>query len=262
MAREDGTTRTALITGGASGIGLAVARGLAADGVRVVLADRDESVGSTAAAEVHGVFVRTDVRDPEEVRAAVEAALGQEGRLDLVVLNAGITTGETPIDRLDLDRYRTIMAVNVDGVVFGVQAALPALRSSGGGAIVITASLSGLTPYPQDPIYSMTKHAVVGLTRSLAEPLQGEGITVNCVCPGFVSTALIDAYRERFRQEGLPLLTAKEVATAVLAAASSGQTGQAWVCQPGRACEPYRFRGVPGPNTGQESGTGQVSAVR
>jgi NAD(P)-dependent dehydrogenase (short-subunit alcohol dehydrogenase family) len=244
---EGRTTRTALITGGASGIGLAVARALAEDGARVVIADRDEAVGRAAAAGVGGVFVRTDVRQPDEVRAAVETAEAQGGHLDLVVLNAGITTGETPIDRLDLELYRTITAVNVDGVVFGIQAALPALRGGGGGAIVVTASLSGLTPYPQDPVYSMTKHAVVGLTRSLAGPLEQDGITVNCVCPGFVSTGLIDAYRERFRQEGLPLLTPEEVAGAVLAAAGSGRSGEAWVCQPGRPCEPYRFRGVPGP---------------
>jgi NAD(P)-dependent dehydrogenase (short-subunit alcohol dehydrogenase family) len=247
MTPAAGAARVALLTGGASGIGLAVARALAADGVRVVLGDRDEQAGQSAAAEVGGVFVQTDVGDPEQVRAAVDVARREDGRLDLVVLNAGITTGETPIDRIDLDRYRTIMAVNVDGVVFGIQAALP----------VLTASLSGLTPYPQDPIYSMTKHAVVGLTRSLADPLQADGITINCICPGFVSTALIDAYRERFHQEGLPLLTADEVAAAVLAAAGSGQTGQAWVCQPGRPCQPYRFRGVPGPVTAQESGSGR-----
>jgi len=257
MTPAAGAARVALLTGGASGIGLAVARALAADGVRVVLGDRDEQAGQSAAAEVGGVFVETDVGDPEQVRAAVDVARREDGRLDLVVLNAGITTGETPIDRIDLDRYRTIMAVNVDGVVFGIQAALPVLRQGGGGAIVLTASLSGLTPYPQDPIYSMTKHAVVGLTRSLADPLQADGITINCICPGFVSTALIDAYRERFHQEGLPLLTADEVAAAVLAAAGSGQTGQAWVCQPGRPCQPYRFRGVPGPVTAQESESGR-----
>jgi NAD(P)-dependent dehydrogenase (short-subunit alcohol dehydrogenase family) len=255
VAGERGAPRVALITGGGSGIGQAVARTLAADGVRVVIADRDEQAGQAAAAEAGGVFVRTDVGDPDEVRAAVDVARRQDGRLDLVVLNAGITTGETPIDRLDLDRYRTIMAVNVDGVVFGVQAALPALRG-GGGAIVVTASLSGLTPYPQDPVYSMTKHAVVGLTRSLADPLAEDGITINCVCPGFVSTALIDAYRDRFREQGLPLLTADEVAAGVLAAAGSGRTGEAWVCQPGVPCQPYRFRGVPGPVSPPDPGSG------
>jgi NAD(P)-dependent dehydrogenase (short-subunit alcohol dehydrogenase family) len=239
--------RVALITGGAGGIGLAVAHAVSRDGVRAVLADRDEAAGQAAATEVGGVFVRTDVGDPDQVRAAVEAAQQEGGQVDLVVLNAGITTGETPIELLELDRYRTIMAVNVDGVVFGIQAALPALEAAGGGAIVVTASLSGLTPYPQDPVYSMTKHAVVGLTRSLAAPLGERRITINCVCPGFVSTTLIDAYRERFSQQGLPLLTPEEVASAVLAAAGSGDSGQAWVCQPGRAAEPYRFRGVPGP---------------
>lgn len=239
--------RVALITGGASGIGLAVAHSVTREDMRVVLADRDEAAGKAAASEVGGLFVRTDVGDPEQVRAAVEAARHEDGHLDLVVLNAGITTGETPIELLDLDRYRRIMAVNVDGVVFGVQAALPALEAARGGAIVVTASLSGLTPYPQDPVYSMTKHAVVGLTRSLAPPLAERRITINCVCPGFVSTMLIDAYRERFNRQGLPLLNPDEVASAVLAAARSGGSGQAWVCQPGRAAEPYRFRGVPGP---------------
>jgi len=252
--------RVALVTGGASGIGLAVARSVAADGVRVVIADRDEDAGRSAAAEVGGVFVPTDVTRADEIAGAVDAATREDGRLDLVVLNAGITTGETPIDRLTEDRYRRVMGVNVDGVVFGVQAALPALRTGGGGAIVITASLSGLTPYPQDPVYSMTKHAVVGLTRSLAEPLAADGITINCVCPGFVSTALIDAYRERFRRSGLPLLTAEEVAGAVLAAAGGGETGQAWVCQPGRPCAPYRFRGVPGPVSDADRGAGEVPA--
>jgi NAD(P)-dependent dehydrogenase (short-subunit alcohol dehydrogenase family) len=152
-----------------------------------------------------------------------------------------------PPESLDVERYRAVLAINVDGVVFGVRSALPALRRAGGGSIVITASLSGLTPYPADPIYAMTKHAVVGLTRSLAVPLSADNVTINCVCPGFVETPLIDEYLDRFRSAGYPLLTADEVADAVLAALRSERSGDAWVCQPGRPAAPYAFRGVPGP---------------
>ncbi|HSP37086.1 MAG TPA: SDR family oxidoreductase [Frankiaceae bacterium] len=237
----------ALVTGGGSGIGLATVRQLAAAGRKVVIADRDELAGKQAAADVSGRFVATDVSDQRAVQALFDTAEQEVGPIGLVVLNAGVTTGETPIEDLCLDKYRTVVGVNVDGVVFGIRAALPALRRSGGGAIVVTASLSGLTPYPDDPIYAMTKHAVVGLVRSLATPLGKQGVTINCVCPGFVSTPLIDDYRAKFEAAGLPLLSAEVVAEAVLAAADSGDSGQAWVCQPGRAPEPYRFRGVPGP---------------
>jgi NAD(P)-dependent dehydrogenase (short-subunit alcohol dehydrogenase family) len=241
------TPKVAVLTGGASGIGLATARLLVKQGYRVLVADRDAAAGQRAADDIGGSFQATDVTDPAAVQAAFDAAESQFGRVDLAVLNAGVTTGETPIEALELPHYRTVLGVNIDGVVFGVRSALPALRRAGGGAIVATASLSGLTPYPDDPIYSMTKHAVVGLVRSLATPLARDNVTVNCVCPGFVSTPLIDDYRARFEEAGMPLLTAEEVAEAVLAAASSGESGQAWVSQPGRQAEPYRFRGVPGP---------------
>jgi NAD(P)-dependent dehydrogenase (short-subunit alcohol dehydrogenase family) len=241
------TFEVALVTGGGSGIGSATARLLAGGGTRVLVADRDEAAGQAVADEISGRFVRTDVTQASEVQSAVDTTLAEFGRLDLVVLNAGVTTGETPIEALEMERYRTVLGVNVDGVVFGIRSALPALRRGGGGSIVATSSLSGLTPYPDDPIYSMTKHAVVGLVRSLAAPCAKDGITVNCVCPGFVSTPLIDEYRGRFQAAGMPLLTAEEVAEAVLAAAGSSGSGEAWVCQPGRPAEPYRFRGVPGP---------------
>jgi NAD(P)-dependent dehydrogenase (short-subunit alcohol dehydrogenase family) len=243
----DSTVRTALVTGGGSGIGLATARRLVDAGNTVVIADRDESAGSRAAADLTGRFVQTDVTDPSAVQAAFDTAEREVGPVGCVVLNAGVTTGETAIEALDLEKYRTVVGVNMDGVVFGIRAALPALRRAGGGSIVVTSSLSGLTPYPDDPIYSMTKHAVVGLVRSLAKPLAADNVTINCICPGFVSTPLIDDYRARFEAARMPLLQPDEVAAAVLAAAGSGDSGQAWVCQPGRPAEPYRFRGVPGP---------------
>src|SRR3954454_3276598 len=241
------TTKVAVLTGGGRGIGLATARLLVKQDYRVLVADRDAEAGQRAADDIGGSFQATDVTDSAAVQAAFDAAESQFGRIDLAVLNAGVTTGETPIEALELPHYRAVLGVNVDGVVFGIRSALPALRRAGGGAIVATASLSGLTPYPDDPIYSMTKHAVVGLVRSLAGPCAKDDITINCICPGFVSTPLIDDYRVRFEAAGMPLLTPEEVAAAVLAAAGSGDSGEAWVWQPGRPAEPYRFRGVPGP---------------
>lgn len=239
--------KVGLVTGGASGIGLAVARRLVEAGARVMVADLDEVAGAAAAQAVAGEFVRTDVTDPAANQAAVAATERAFGRVDMVHLNAGITTGSGDLTDLDLDRYRRVTAVNLDGVVFGARAALPALRRSGGGAIVATASLSGLTDYPGDPVYAATKHAVVGLVRALAPTLRADGITVSCVCPGFVETPLLAGFVEQFRSAGFPLLTADEVAGAVLLAAADEGTGQAWVVQPGRPPAPYRFRGVPGP---------------
>jgi NAD(P)-dependent dehydrogenase (short-subunit alcohol dehydrogenase family) len=236
-----------LITGGASGIGAAFARAVTARGARVVLADLDETAGEEVAAELGGRFVRTDVRRPEDLAAAVAATEEAYGRLDLVHLNAGLGSGMTLGEDFDPERYRLLVDVNVHGVVFGVHAALPALRRAGGGAIVATASLSGLTPFPGDPLYAASKHAVVGLVRSLAESLAADGITITALCPGFTDTPLVAPFAGAFRAAGFPLLTAEEVADAALAAVDGGGSGEAWVVQPGRTAEPYRFRGVPGP---------------
>lgn len=244
-------SRVALVTGGASGIGLAVVRRLAVEGYRVVVADLDETAGEAAAAEVDGRFQRTDVRDPEASLAAVSLAEKAYGGLDLVFLNAGVTTGTAHVETMDIAAYRTAMGVNLDGVIFGARAAIPALRRRGGGTILATASLAGLTPMPHDSVYTANKHAVVGFTRALAQQLEPEGITVSCICPGFAETPLIGAEVARFRTAEFPLLTANEVADAVLVAAHSEGTGEAWVVQPGRQPQPYRFRGVPGVAGGQ-----------
>jgi NAD(P)-dependent dehydrogenase (short-subunit alcohol dehydrogenase family) len=243
---------TALITGGASGIGAAFARAVAVRGARVVLADLDETAGAAVAAELGGRFVRTDVRRPADLSAAVSLAEEVYGRLDVVHLNAGLATGGMTLgEDFDSDRYRLLMGVNLDGVVYGVHAALPALRRAGGGAIVATASLSGLTPFPGDALYAASKHAVVGLVRSLAEPLAADGITIAALCPGFTDTPLVAPLAGAFREAGFPLLDADAVAAAAVAAIDGGGSGEAWVVQPGRAAEPYRFRGVPGPGEHQ-----------
>lgn len=245
MGAFDG--KVAIVTGGGSGIGKAVASRLASDGVRVVIADIDERLGTSVATQLDGTFVATDVGAPGDLEKAVAVASNEYGRLDIVHLNAGITTGDSNMRTLTVESYRRAVSVNVDGVVYGVMAAVPALSS--GGAIVATASLAGLVPYPGDPIYGLTKHAVVGFVRAVAEQLSADGITVNAVCPGFVDTPILGGFADEFRAAGFPLLQPDEVADAFVTVVTSGLTGQVFVCQPGRLCEPYRFRGVPGPRT-------------
>lgn len=241
-------TPTALVTGGASGIGAAAVRRLAGAGARVAIADRDEVGARALAAELGGLALPGDAAEPDAMAMAVDIAEDTFGRLDTVLLNAGITSGQSGVEDLDLEGYRRIMGVNVDHVVFGLAAAVPALRRAGGGRIVATASLAGLVPMPGDVLYTLTKHAVVGYVRSAAPVLAAEGIRVNAVCPGFADTPLIARARDRFAD--FPLLTADDVVDAIDAVLERGQPGECWFVQPGREPAPYGFRGVPGPKPG------------
>lgn len=240
----------ALITGAASGIGAAVARRLSAGGVKCVLVDRDGEGVERLAKEVEGAWLAADVSTAEASLEAVALAEQRYGRLDLVHLNAGVSGG-VDLANFDLDRYRQVVGVNMDGVVFGVRASVPLLVRSGGGAIVVTSSLAGLVAFSGDPIYTMTKHAVVGLVRALAEPLAADNIRIGAVCPGFTDTPLVAAAREMFVNAGFPLLTAEDVAAAVESAFYADTSGTLLIVQPGRQPVPYRYAGVPGPAGGQ-----------
>jgi len=237
----------ALVTGAAKGIGAAVSTRLAALGTNVVLADVDDDAGRALARELDGLYVHCDVADVDANHAAVAAAVSHFGGLDLVHLNAGVAGGCGIGDDFDLPRYRKAMGVNLDGVVFGVHAALPALRRRGRGTIVATASLAGLVPVPPEPIYGANKHAVVGLVRSLGPRLAEEGIRINALCPGFADTSLVEGIREWVDAVGAPLLTVDEVVDAFLSVVLSDGVGQCWFVQPGRPSEPFAFRNVPGP---------------
>jgi NAD(P)-dependent dehydrogenase (short-subunit alcohol dehydrogenase family) len=235
-------TRTALVTGGASGIGAAAARRLAARGARVLIADRADA--SELAAELGGTARIADVTDPEALPALVAAA-EELGPLTTVLLNAGITAGQSGVEDLDLAGYRAIMGVNLDHVIFGTVAAVPALRRAGGGRIVATASLAGIVPMPGDALYTASKHAVVGYVRSAAPTLAADGIRLNAVCPGFADTPLIARAKAQFGD--FPLLTAEDVADAIESVLDRGEPGECWFVQPGRDASPYGFRGVPAP---------------
>ena len=204
----------AIVTGGEGGIGRAIRARLEAEGYEVESLD---------------LVTGFDVADA--------AAWEQVGTVDLACLNAGVLTGE-----LSYERYRRAVAVNVDGVVLGVLRLREVMRD---GAIVATASLAGLTAMPSDPVYSLTKHAVVGFVRSMAPLI--EPVRLNAVCPGIADTTMIDEQRAAFEAAGFPLLAPEEVADAVWLAATSERSGECWYVQPGREPAPFRFPNLPGP---------------
>jgi NAD(P)-dependent dehydrogenase (short-subunit alcohol dehydrogenase family) len=240
--------RGVVVTGGASGIGAALARRFSAAGAFVAIIDRDAEAAQKVADEVSGLALPGDVSDPDIMPMFTSIAEERFGRLDLVVLNAGIGGKQSGTHDLDVEAYRRLVGVNVDHVVYGVAAAVPVLRKYGGGTIVATASLAGLLPMPGDPLYTLTKHAVVGYVRAAGAALAEEGIRVCALCPGFVHTPLISDHLEQFGD--FPLLTTDDVVAAVEAILERGRGGEAWFVQPGREPAPYGFRGVPGPAGG------------
>jgi len=242
--------KVAVVTGGASGIGEATARRLTAEGATVVIVDVDEARGAALASELGGMFVAADVAEPRDWQTIVARATAELGGIDFAHLNAGTSIGQPDITALTDDDYRRILRANVDGVVFGSRAVVPAIAGRGGGAIVATASLAGLIPIAFDPVYALTKHAVVGLVRSLAPALADSNITINCVCPGLTDTPLIATVRESLEAAGFPLIPPSDIAAAVVECMTGDASGQAYVCQAGRPPVAFEFHGVPGPEGG------------
>jgi NAD(P)-dependent dehydrogenase (short-subunit alcohol dehydrogenase family) len=242
MARLGG--RLAVVTGGASGIGRATAVRLAEEGAAVVVADIDAAGARKVADDVGGSAFELDVADPAAWQRLVDEITG----VDIAFLNAGVATGEDRITELTDAAYRRITGINLDGVVFGVRALVPLIARRGGGAVVVTSSLAGIMGFAPDPIYTLTKHAVVGLVRSLAPQLGQDGITINAICPGLTDTPLVSGVmRAQIEQHGFPLMPPEQIAAAVVEAVLDGRTSRALVCQPGREPTEFRFPNVPGP---------------
>ena len=242
--------KAAIVTGGGSGIGLATATRLAEAGASVAVVDLDGDSAEAVAGELGGIGLQADVGRSDAWPGIVDAVTARFGGVDLAHLNAGVTTGEADITKVTDDIYRRAVGVNVDGVVFGVRALLPVLSARGGGAIVATSSLAGLIGFSPDPIYCLTKHAVVGLVRSVVPQLSARNITINAVCPSIVDTPMVGDSREMLEASGFPLIDPAAVSQAVIDCLSGDETGEAMVIQAGREALAYRFGRPPGPRAG------------
>lgn len=212
-----------LVTGGASGIGQACAERYRAEGATVHVADLLPRSSDD---------LLLDVSDP----AAWAALVGSLPPLDVVHLNAGIVTpgrqqgAAVPLSDVTDEAYRAIVGVNLDGVFFGVRAVLPGMIEHGGGQILVTASMAGLGGMPGDVAYTATKHAVVGLVRSLGATLGDQGVCISAICPGFVATPLVpDAAREVIRRMGMPVIEPARVAEASMQALAARENGSQWM---------------------------------
>jgi NAD(P)-dependent dehydrogenase (short-subunit alcohol dehydrogenase family) len=238
------TAPVALVTGGAGGIGAAISVRLAARGYRLVVADVDEAAAVAVAEPLGGLGFAADVSDLAANHALAAFCRDRFGQLDLAILNAGTRSEQSPEALLDLAHYRAVNGVNVDGVVFGVDALLPLLRERG-GAILVTASLAALGPQQANPVYAMGKAAIVGYVRALSAPLAQHKVTINAICPGFADTAILGISKRLMRKQGFPLLTPGEVAAAMEQILLGGGTGEAWTLVAGRELTRAAFPAVP-----------------
>ena len=223
--------KTALITGGGSGIGRATALALTNEGASTVIADVNDEGGRETVRLIEdaggkAAFVHVDVTRRDDLERMVSFAEETFGGPDIFHNNAGVGTPQPRFPAAASDLWERTLATDLWAVIAAVQAAVPAMRRRGGGVIVNTASIAGLIAHLPDPVYSAAKHGVVGLSRSLAFLQDEANIRVNCICPGVVDTPLVRGIldqmseAERKQREAyiatMPLIRPEEIAEAVL----------------------------------------------
>jgi NAD(P)-dependent dehydrogenase (short-subunit alcohol dehydrogenase family) len=187
----------ALVTGGASGIGRALAEELAARGVEVVLADRQIELAMEVASAIRtaggtAVVCELDVRDLAQFQRVVDETVARTGRIDYLFNNAGIGVGGD-MANYEIPDWDDVIDVNIRGVVHGIHAVYPVMRAQGFGHIILTASMAGLMPTPSAGSYTLTKHAVVGLGKALRIEAREYGVRVSTLCPGVIRTPIMRA---------------------------------------------------------------------
>jgi NADP-dependent 3-hydroxy acid dehydrogenase YdfG len=215
----------AFITGGASGIGAEMARRFTREGASVVIADVNDTLGKAIAVEVGGEYVHLDVTDS----TAWDKIIPTFETFDIVCLNAGVSTNSNvfgaitnyPFEHLDNDSYQQIMSINVDGVVFGARAVIPGMVEQKSGHILVTASLAGIVAIAADPIYGLTKHAMVGLTAFLDTPL------------------LSEETRQNLNSLGLGIMEVSIAGDLAMRALTERISGAQWIVMDGQAITQY-----------------------
>jgi NAD(P)-dependent dehydrogenase (short-subunit alcohol dehydrogenase family) len=192
----DLANRMAVVTGGAQGIGYAIAARLIESGARVALWDRDEALAKEAAGALGGsgkaVTIAVEQSDPVSVKAAAEATIAAFGRIDILVNNAGISGPTMPVVDYPIDEWRRIIDIDLNGVFYCCKAVVPHMVAKGFGRIVNVASIAGKEGNPNAAAYSAAKAGVIALTKSLGKELAGHDIAVNCITPAAAKTKIFD----------------------------------------------------------------------
>lgn len=196
MTQYDFSGKVALITGGASGIGEACVKQFVANGATVVIADLNDKLGQTLAAQLNdsgatALFVKTDVTDAANVQALIDKTVAQFGRLDFAINSAGISGEANILTELSLEGWHRVIDINLNSVFYCMRSQIPAMLQSGGGSIVNLASIMGLVSSPTVPAYVAAKHGVAGLTKSGAQAYSAQGVRINAICPGYIETPMV-----------------------------------------------------------------------
>lgn len=201
MNQFDLNGRVAAITGGANGIGAAIARRFVESGASVAVWDLESDLSATALADLPAdrvIGIRTDVADADSVQSAAAHTIESLGQLDILVASAGIAGPTATLWEYPLDAWRQVQAINVDGVFHANRAVVPHMMARGYGRIVNVASIAGKEGNPNASAYSTSKAAVIGMTKSLGKELAGQNIAVNCITPATAQTRILEQVSDEF----------------------------------------------------------------